>query len=140
MSISSIEYSAVLKCPETPPAIVKPQKIESSPLVVSNINPLNLTSSPNSLSNLERPLATKGPVYMLYSDPAIQNAASRGSFSKLEKERLTRGTMSNMVSASSAPPFNRFPKSGEIEEMAKSLVVLYPFLRDAETGHVSTYC
>lgn len=77
---------------------------------------------------------------MLYSDPAIQNAASRGSFSKLEKERLIRGTMSNMVSASSAPPFNRFPKSSEIEEMAKSLVVVYPFLRDAETGHVSTYC
>ena len=77
---------------------------------------------------------------MLYSDPAVQTAASRGSFSKLEKERLIRGTMSNMVSASSAPPFNRFPKSGEIEGMAKSLVVLYILLRDTETGHVSTYC
>ena len=37
----------------------------------------------------------------------------------------------------SCASFNRLPYVSEIEEMAKSLVITYPCLRDAETGHVS---
>lgn len=83
------------------------------------------------------PLPLKGPEYILYSDPAIRDAALQGNLNKSMRERLIRGTMNNMVSASSSPPFNRFPKSTEIEEMAKSLIIAYPCLRDDETGHVS---
>lgn len=73
---------------------------------------------------------------MMYSDPAIVDAAHKGHFKKPEYERLIRGTISNMISASTAPPFNRYPTSAELEQMSKSLIVRYPFLRDAETNHV----
>ena len=43
--------------------------------------------------------------------------------------------MHNMIA--SCASFNRLPYVSEIEEMAKSLVITYPCLRDAETGHVS---
>ena len=46
-----------------------------------------------------------------------------------------------MTSAASHHPFNRLPTTSELEEMAKSVVISYPCLRDAETGHVSiTLC
>ena len=44
-----------------------------------------------------------------------------------------------MTSAVSCAPFNRLPNPLEIEEMVKYLVITYPCLRDAETGHVSIH-
>ena len=96
-----------------------------------------ISSSPIGHGSIHKPQPTKAPQYVLYSDPAIQDAASNGELNKSMRERLIRGTINNMVSTSSSLPSSRFPKSTELEEMAKSLIVAYPCLRDAETDHVS---
>jgi hypothetical protein len=122
-----VEFSPVAKAPKTP----------SSPLAISSVEPALKVPTPHtaSIPNLLKPVEV--PSYMIYSDPALVDAARKGSFKKTEYERLIRGTISNMISASTVPPFNRYPTSAELEEMSKSLVILYPFLRDAETSHVS---
>ena len=57
--------------------------------------------------------------------------------SKELRHRLIRCTMSNMVAAAFLPPFNRRPYNNEILEMAKSLLLKYPCLKDDNDSPVS---
>ena len=57
-------------------------------------------------------------------------ASKSGQISVELKHRLIRGT---------DPTFCRYPTTQELEEMAKSLVIVYPCLKDVETIHVSFY-
>ena len=77
------------------------------------------------------------PKYLMYQDSEIINAAKTGKIPNELYHRLIRGTIHCMNAISSAPPFGRYPSSGELEEMAKSLVLEYPCIKDKETGHVS---
>ena len=73
----------------------------------------------------------------MYQDEVISNAAKLGKIPVELYHRLIRGTVHCMNAISSAPPFNRYPTSAELQEMAKSLVIEYPCINDKETGHVS---
>ena len=75
------------------------------------------------------------PEYTIYTDAEIISGSKAGSISTEVRHRLIRGTMHNMIA--SCASFNRLPYVSEIEKMAKTLVIAYPCLRDAETGHVS---
>jgi hypothetical protein len=88
-------------------------------------------------SVLIEPVSMKRPAYTIYSDADVLCSSKNGAMSSDIRNRLVRGTIHNMVSAASSPPFNRFPTQSEIEEMSKSLTITYPCLRDGETGHVS---
>lgn len=77
------------------------------------------------------------PAYSVYVDSEVRAASKAGTMSKELKCRLVRATIHNMISAAAHPPFSRYPLTIEIEEMAKSLIIAYPCLRDVETGHVS---
>ena len=74
------------------------------------------------------------PKYILYQDEEIVSVANAGKLSMELYHRLIRGTIHCMNAISSAPPFQRYPTSAELEEMAKSLIVEYPHLKDEETG------
>ena len=80
------------------------------------------------------------PEYNVYMDPEISAAAKLGSMSKELKFGLVRATIHNMISTAASPPFSRYPLTAEIEEMAKSLIIAYPCLRDPESAHVSNIC
>ena len=80
-------------------------------------------------------LQLERPEFTIYADAEIISESKAGSISTEVRHRLIRGTMHNMVA--SCASFNRLPYVSEIEEMAKSLVITYPCLGDAETGHVS---
>ena len=109
-----------------------------SSLAVPCAAPPKILSSPVSPKNLKMPHPMERSwIYILYSDPANRVAAQQVNLNKFMSERLIKGTMNNMVSASSSRPLNRFPKSAEVEEMAKSLVIAYLCLRDDNTGHAS---
>ncbi|XP_028416856.1 uncharacterized protein LOC114541067 [Dendronephthya gigantea] len=95
----------------------------------------DLLPAPKDIQSHIKPLVVNAPTYTFYSDLHIQAAVREGKMDKKIRERLIRGTINNMVSASSVPPFNRFPTSIEISEMAKSLIIAYPCLKDEETGH-----
>jgi hypothetical protein len=88
-------------------------------------------------SVLIQSVSMKRPAYTIYSDADVHCSSKNGAMSSDIRNRLVRGTIHNMVSAASSPPFNRFPTQSEIEEMSKSLIITYPCLKDGETGHVS---
>ena len=73
----------------------------------------------------------------MYQDEAIVTASKSGNLPTELYHRLIRGTLHCINAISSAPPFDRYPTSGELEEMSKSLVAEYPCIKDEETGHVS---
>ena len=67
-------------------------------------------------------------------------AAKTGNVPNELCHRLIRGTIHCMCSLSLSPPYSRYPTSQELEEMAKSLVIEYPCLKDKITGdHVGVY-
>ena len=53
------------------------------------------------------------------------------------RHRVIRGTIAMMVSITNQSPYNRYPLCVELEEMAKSLILKYPGLKDPVTNHVS---
>ena len=79
-------------------------------------------------------LQLERPEYTIYADAQIISGSKAESISTEVRHRLTK-TMHNTIA--SCASFNRLPYVSKIEEMAKSLVITYPCLRDAETGHVS---
>ena len=78
----------------------------------------------------------KCPAYTLYHDKDVDIAIQSGHIPVELRHRLIRGTVHNMVSVACSPPWNRLPATNEVIEMAKSLVVTYPCLKDDKTGHV----
>ena len=52
------------------------------------------------------------------------------------QDRLICAIMHSMVATAFASPFNRSPTSAEINEMAKSLVITFPCLKDRSGTHV----
>ena len=76
------------------------------------------------------------PEYSVYVDAEICAASKSGKMSNELKCRQVRATIHNMMSAAAHPPFSRYPLTMELEEMAKSLTIAYPCLRDPDTGHV----
>lgn len=82
-------------------------------------------------------LHVKSPGYTIYRDIRVDLASQAGSISEQLVHDVVRGTISNMTSISLCEPWNRLPISTELREMAKSLVVTYPLLRDPVNGHVS---
>lgn len=79
----------------------------------------------------------KGPVFPLYHDSAVVAADNTGNLPIELRHRIIRSTLSMMISITSQEPFKRYPLTGELEEMAKSLCIKYNSLKDAVTGHVS---
>ena len=73
--------------------------------------------------------------YTIYRDADVVTSAKDGRIPKELRHRIIRATIHNMTSAASL--FHRLPSAQELEEMSKSLVIAYPCIRDAETGHVS---
>ena len=99
-------------------------------------------STPKSVkhSKIEPPIKrvkVEHPEYSVYVDSELRAVAKSGKMSTVLKQRLVRSTIVNMTAAAASEPFCRYPLTAEIEEMAKSLIVVYPCLRDPETGHVS---
>jgi len=81
----------------------------------------------------------KGPEYILYKDEAFTAAEKTGTVLPELYHRLIRVTLHCITSISCNPPFNRYPTTNELEEMAKSLVLEYPNLKDPDTNHVSSH-
>ena len=79
------------------------------------------------------------PRYIIYHDEAVIAAAKSGNVSSELYHRLIRGTVHCMNSIACAPPFERYPSSAELEEMAKSIVMEYPCLMDPESKHVGIF-
>ena len=77
------------------------------------------------------------PEYIIYRDKDIDLASQAGNIPKELRHRLIRSTISNMQAVAYCAPFNRRPSNAEVQEMAKSLVMTYPCLKDPQTGHVS---
>lgn len=77
------------------------------------------------------------PEYVVYKDHDLDTAAKAGKIAPDLRQRLVRATISNMMATAYAAPYNRLPTNQEINEMAKSLIITYPCLRDNDTGHVS---
>lgn len=85
-------------------------------------------------------LHVKSPVYTIYRDRRVDLASKDGSLPEHLVHDIVRATVSNMVSVALSEPWNRLPTSMELKEMAKSLIVTYPLLRDPVSGHVSFSC
>ena len=51
---------------------------------------------------------------------------------------MVRYTVSNMCTQAYQKPFNRRPTNPEVEEMAKSLTLVYPSIKDVISSHVSS--
>ena len=77
------------------------------------------------------------PEYIIYHDHDLDAAAKAGKIAPDLRQRLVRATISNMMAMAYGSPFNRLPTNPELNEMAKSLVITYPCLKDKDTGHVS---
>lgn len=98
------------------------------------------TPKPVKYSKAEPPtkrVKVEHPEYSVYVDSELRAIAKSGKMSTALKQRLIRSTIVNMTAAAASEPFCRYPLTAEIEEMAKSLIVVYPCLKDPETGHVS---
>ncbi|CAB4042656.1 THAP domain-containing 9 [Paramuricea clavata] len=80
-------------------------------------------------------LHVKSPVYTIYRDRRVDLASKDGSLPEHLVHDIVRATVSNMVSVALSEPWNRLPTSMELKEMAKSLIVTYPLLRDPVSGH-----
>ncbi|XP_033121316.1 uncharacterized protein LOC117120386, partial [Anneissia japonica] len=77
----------------------------------------------------------KSPEYTIYQDTDVDFAAKSGTIPVELRHRIIRGTINNMVSVAYSPPWNRQPTNNEILEMAKSIIITYPPLKDPETKH-----
>ena len=84
-----------------------------------------------------RKMKLEHPSYTVYADTEILAGSKSNNISNEARNRLIRGTIHNMTSLAASHPFCRLPTAFELEEMAKSIVVMYPCLKDADTGHVS---
>ena len=77
----------------------------------------------------------KAPTYQVYRDFDLEVASKTGSIAEELVNRLVRATIHNMV-AVVFEECNRKPSTMELEEMAKSIVLVYLPLRDPKTIHV----
>ena len=78
-----------------------------------------------------------GPVYDLYQDPLLDNLSDEIVIPAEIYHGFVRAQISIMVAQSSQEPFSRYPTNLEMEEMAKSIVIRYPAMKDSKTNHVS---
>ncbi|XP_071949134.1 uncharacterized protein [Antedon mediterranea] len=81
----------------------------------------------------------KSPKYTVYQDKDVSNASNSGQIPSELRHRIIRGTVNNMISIAHNSPWNRLPTNDEIMEMAKSVVITYPSLKDQETKHGLIY-
>ena len=77
----------------------------------------------------------KAPKYQVYRDFDIEVASKTGSIIEELINRLVRATIHSMV-AVAFEECNRKPSNMELEEMAKSIALVYLPLRDSKTIHV----
>lgn len=124
--------SSVLSTPKTPGVSRNPPQISSTPPQISSC-----TTPPTKVVPLTSQV--KCPEYTIYKDKEIEAAVLGGNIPVELRHRLIRGTIHNMISVAYSAPFNRMPTTNELQEMAKSLIIVYPPLRDPVTGHVSLY-
>lgn len=75
-------------------------------------------------------------MYTIYSDEDLLKAAKEGHVPSELYHRMIRGTIHCMMATAMLPPFQRCPSTLELEEMAKSLILQYPCIKDKETNHV----
>lgn len=75
------------------------------------------------------------PEYTIYRDKDIDIASKAGSIPDELVHRLIRGTIHNMK-AIAYDTCKRLPNTQELVEMSKSIVLMYPSLKDPETSHV----
>jgi len=76
-----------------------------------------------------------GISYEMFHYGAFDNAISGGNFDTLLYQKFIRGTIDLMISTSQSSA-GRYPKPHELEEMAKSIVLKYPLLKDDVLIHV----
>ena len=77
----------------------------------------------------------KAPTYQVYRDFDLEVASKTGSIAEELVSRLVRETIHNMVAVAFEECFRK-PSNMELEEMAKSIVLVYLPLRDPKTIHV----
>lgn len=70
--------------------------------------------------------AEDAPVFLIYSDSELKNAAKSEALSDELRNRLVRNTVSNMRTACQNLATPREPTNNEMEDMAKALVKKYP--------------
>ena len=102
------------------------------PSVSKLVSPNSVISTPLSHRRLE----IRSPDYTVYKDKDLDAASNTGSITSELRHRLIRATISNMQAAAYSPPFSRLPTGAELNEMAKSLIMIYPPLKDEETSHI----
>lgn len=96
-------------------------------------NPLKLLKTSPVSSQL------KNPDYVIYRDELLDKTEQNGGLSKALKDRLVRYTVSNMCTQAYQKPFNRRPTNPEVEEMAKSLTLVYPSIKDVNGSHLGLF-
>lgn len=124
LSSVSIDNDEIMEMPISKPTAAKQIKLEHSESTVPTQKP-----------TAARQIKLEHPEYTVYADSEILAGAKTGNISEDARKRLIRATIHNMTSAAACLPFCRLPKSFELEEMSKSLVIAYPCLWDADTGH-----
>ena len=77
----------------------------------------------------------KAPKYQVYRDFDLEAASKTGSIAEELVHKLVRATIHSMV-AVAFEECNRKPNNKKLEEVAKSVVLVYPPLRDPKTSHV----
>ena len=124
--------SSLLSTPKTPGVSRNPPQISSTSPQISSC-----TTPPTKV--VPSTSQVKCPEYTIYKDKEIEAAVLGGNIPVELRHRLIRGTIHNMISVAYNAPFNRMPTMNELQEMAKSLIIVYPPLQDPVTGHVSLY-
>ena len=124
--------SSLLSTPKTPGVSHNPPQISSTSPQISSC-----TTPPTKV--VPSTSQVKCPEYTIYKDKEIEAAVLGGNIPVELRHRLIRGTIHNMISVAYNAPFNRMPTTNELQEMAKSLIIVNPPLQDPVTGHVSLY-
>ena len=77
----------------------------------------------------------KAPKYQVYRDFDLEATSKIGSIAEDLVYRLVRATIHSMV-AVAFEECNRKPSDKGLEEMAKSIILVYPRMRDPKAIHI----
>jgi len=78
-------------------------------------------------------------VYTLYTDGHFKKALDDGDIPPEIYQKFIRDTVTCMYALSSQQPFNRWPAGKELEEMAKSICLEYPQLKNQQVILLTFY-
>ena len=85
-------------------------------------------------------LQLASPEFTIYHSPDIDLALTQSTeVSNDVINKLVRGTVSNMISVCQCLPIPRYPNKHELQQMAITLVSLYPVLKDKHPAGKENY-